>query len=94
MKLNAAQVKETLTEMDAQVLPDDHPAVNQLVELYGDHTYFLDRGGLKVLEEAESDMQAGEVVSLADWSDSTFSSLLAHKPTATGVVIAFNQMKH
>jgi hypothetical protein len=43
MKLNAAQVKRTLTEMDAQVLPDDHPAVSQLVELYGNHTYFLDR---------------------------------------------------
>lgn len=91
MKLNAAQVKQTLTQMDAQVLPDDHPAVNQLVELYGDHTYFLDRGGLKVLEGAESDMPAGEVVSLADWTDSAFSSLLAHKPTSTGVVIAFTR---
>jgi hypothetical protein len=55
MKLNAAQVKRTLTEMDAQVLPDDRPAVSQLVELYGNYTYFLDRGGLKVLEKTESD---------------------------------------
>ncbi len=47
MKLNAAQVKQTLNKMDAQVLPDNHPAVSQLVELYGDHTYFLDRDGLK-----------------------------------------------
>jgi hypothetical protein len=94
MKLNAGQVKQTLTQMDAQVVPDDHPAVNQLVELYGDHTYFLDQDGLKVLEEAESDAPAGEVVSLADWTDSTCSSLRAHKPTSTGVVIAFNQTKH
>lgn len=63
-----------------------------MVELYGNHAYFLDRGGLKVL--AESDMLAGKVFSLADWSDATFRSLLAHKPTSTGVVIAFNQMKH
>jgi hypothetical protein len=51
MKLNAAQVKRTLTEMDAQVLRDDHPAVSQLVELYGNH--FLDQGGIKVLEKTE-----------------------------------------
>jgi hypothetical protein len=94
MKLNAAQVKQTLTQMDAQVVPDDHPAVSQLVELYGDHTYFLDGGGLKVLEEAESDMPAGEVVSLADWNDLTFSSLQAHEPMPTGVVITLNQTKH
>jgi hypothetical protein len=94
MKLNAAQVKQTLTQMDAQVVPDDHPAVNQLVELYGDHTYFLDQGGLKVLEEVESDTPAGEVVSLADWTDSTCISLRAHKPTPTGVVIVLDQMKH
>lgn len=94
MKLNAAQVKQTLAQMDAQVLPDDHPAANQLVELYGDHTYFLDGSGLKVLEETESDTQAGEVFSLADWTDSTFSSLQAHKPTSTGVVITLDQTKH
>jgi hypothetical protein len=29
MKLNAAQVSETLTQMDARVLPDDHPAVGK-----------------------------------------------------------------
>jgi hypothetical protein len=74
--------------MDAQVLPDNHPAISQLVELYGDHTYFLDRGGLKVLEEAESESHA--VISLADWTDSACSSLRAHKPTSTGIVITFN----
>ncbi|WP_439924645.1 hypothetical protein [Nitrobacter sp. JJSN] len=94
MKLNATQVKQTLTQMDARVLPDDHPAVGQLVELFGDHTFFLDESGLKVLEvaePAEEDTQAGKVVSLADWSDSTSSSLQAHKPVVTGVVVVLNQ---
>lgn len=96
MKLNATQVKQTLTQMDARVLPDDHPAVGKLIELFGDHTFFLDGSGLKVLEAAEpakADTQAGEIVSLAEWSDSTSSSLRAHKPTPTGVVIALNQIK-
>jgi hypothetical protein len=90
MKLNSTQVKQTLSQFDAQVLPDDHPAVTQLNNLFGDHTFFLDSGGLKVLEPSEApEMQAqtGEVVSLADWSDATLSSLTPHEPELTGVVI-------
>jgi hypothetical protein len=93
MKLNATQVKQTLTQMNARVLPEDHPAVGQLIELFGDHTFFLDENGLKVLEvvePAKEDTQAGKVVSLADWSDSTASSLRAHKPVVTGVVVVLN----
>ena len=90
MKLNSTQVKQTLSQFDAEVLPDDHPAVTQLNNLFGDHTFFLDSGGLKVLEPSEApEMQAqtGEVVSLADWSDATLTSLKPHEPELTGVVI-------
>jgi hypothetical protein len=89
MKLNSTQVKQTLSQFDAQVL-DDHPAVTQLNNLFGDHTFFLDSGGLKVLEPTEvPEMQAqtGEVVSLANWSDATLTSLTPHEPELTGVVI-------
>ena len=54
MRLNATQVKQTLSQFDAQVLPDDHPAVTQLSGLFGDHTFFLDGAGLKVLELSEA----------------------------------------
>lgn len=97
MKLNAAQVNETLTQMDARVLPDDHPAVGKLSELFGDHTFFVDESGLKVLESTgstEAETQAGSVVSLADWSDATSSTLKAHQPTPTGVVVVLSQSKH
>lgn len=90
MKLNSAQLKQTLSQLDAEVLPDDHPAVTQLNNLFGDHTFFLDGSGLKVLEPAETrDMEAetGEVVSLADWSDATLTSLRPHEPELTGLVI-------
>ena len=96
MKLNSTQVKQTLSQFDAQVLPDDHPAVAQLNNLFGDHTFFLDGGGLKVLEPAESpemEAQTGEVVSLADWSDGTFTSLKPHEPELTGVVVVL-ESKH
>ena len=96
MKLNATQLKQTLNQYDAQVLPDDHPAVTQLNNLFGDPTFFLDGDGLKVLEPTEApeiDGQAGEVVSLADWSDATLSSLRPHEPELTGRVIVL-EVKH
>jgi hypothetical protein len=96
MKLNSTQVKQTLNQFDAEVLPDNHPAVAQLNNLFGDHTFFLDGGGLKVLEPAEApgtDAQTGEVVSLADWSDATLTSLRPHEPELTGVVVVL-EFKH
>ena len=89
MRLNETQVKQTLSQFDAQVLPEDHPAVTQLSSLFGDHTFFLDGSGLKVLEpnEAQAEGQTGEGISLADWSDSTLTSLRPHEPQSTGVMV-------
>ena len=63
MKLNSTQVKQTLRQFDAEVLPDSHPAVAQLNNLFGNHTFFLDNRGLKVLEPTgapETEAQSGE----------------------------------
>ena len=97
MKLNSAQVQQTLNQMDAQVVPDSHPAVTQLTDVFGEHTFFLDDSGLKVLEPSEvpqMDGQSGEVVSLADWSDSTLTSLSPHPPVSTGTIIVLREVKH
>jgi hypothetical protein len=96
MKLSSTQLEQTLSQFSAEVLPDDHPAVTQLNNLFGDHTFFLDDSGLKVLEPTgvpEMEAQTGEVVSLADWSDATLTSLKPHEPEPTGVVIVL-QSKH
>lgn len=96
MKLSSTQLEQTLSQFSAEVLPDDHPAVTQLNKLFGDHTFFLDDSGLKVLEPTgvpEMEAQTGEVVSLADWSDATLTSLKPHEPEPTGVVIVL-QSKH
>lgn len=97
MRLNEMQLKQTLSQMEAEVLPDSHPAAAQLTDLFGDHTFFLDQSGLKVLEPAEmsaSDVQTSQVVSLADWSDATLTSLKPHAPEPTGTVVIFDQIKH
>jgi hypothetical protein len=97
MRLNSAQVKQALTQMEAQVLPDDHPAVTELTHVFGDHTFFLDDSGLKVLEPTEvleTEMESGEVLSLADWSDATLTSLKPHEPEPTGTVVIFRETTH
>jgi hypothetical protein len=96
MKLNSTQLERTLSQFTAEVLPDDHPALKQLSNIYGDHTFLLNGDGLNVLEPAataETDSQTGEVVSLANWSDATLTSLRPHEPEPTGVLVVLDS-KH
>jgi len=90
MRLNSAQLERTLSQFEAQPLPDNHPAIPQLNNLFGDHTFFLDNMGLHVLEPSEApdaEGQTGEIVNLANWSDANLTSLLPHEPEPTGVVV-------
>jgi hypothetical protein len=90
MKLNFAQVEQTLTQFDARVIPDDHPLAGKLNELFGEHTFFLDENGLNVVEPNESTHAGaltGTVVNLASWSDAHLTSLSAHEPEATEIVV-------
>jgi transposase len=97
MKLNSTQVEQTLSKLNAEVLADDHSAITQLIKMFGDHTFFLDGRGLKILEPGEvpeMGPQSGEVVSLADWSDSTLTSLRPHEPEPSGMTVVFSETKH
>ena len=90
MKLSSALVKQTLSQFDAQAIPDNHPALSQLNRLFGDHTFFLDSHGLNIVEPAEpaeSGARTGKVVNLASWNDSNPPSLEPHEPESTDVVI-------
>jgi hypothetical protein len=96
MKLNSAQVEQTLTQFDARVLPDDHPLVEKLSEFFGDHTFFLDSNGLNIVEPNESaDKGApmGTVVNVANWGDPQLTSLEPHAPEPTEVVVRL-ESKH
>ncbi|WFT95511.1 hypothetical protein QA633_46050 [Bradyrhizobium barranii] len=42
MKLTSEQVKQTVNQLGAQVLPDEHPAMPQLNSMFGEHTFFVD----------------------------------------------------
>ncbi len=97
MKLNSTQIERTLNQFNARVIAEDNPTIVELNDLFGDHTFFLDDSGLKVLEPSDvpqTDGQSGEVVSLADWSDSTLTSLSPHPPVSTGTIIVLHELKH
>ena len=54
MKLNSAQLERTLGQFEARPIPDDHPLIPQLNDLFGEHTFFLDRRGLNIVEPVEA----------------------------------------
>jgi hypothetical protein len=95
MKLNSAQVEQTLTQFVAHVIPDDHPMVPKLNEMFGDHTYFLDGNGLHVVEPSDDTLAGAPVVTvvnLADWSDAHQTSLAPHKPEPTEIIVVLENM--
>jgi len=91
MKLNSAQLERTLGQFEARAIPDDHPLIPQLNDLFGEHTFLLDSHGLNIVEPvgaAGTAAESAKVVNLANWSDDSRSGLELHEPQATHVVIA------
>jgi hypothetical protein len=87
MRLTSTQVERTLSQFEAQPIPEDHPVVPQLNQLFGDHTFFLDGNGLNVVEPSDEDAQTGKVVNLANWANADLTSLAPHEPEPTDVVV-------
>jgi len=91
MKLTSAQVERTMDQFEAKAIPDGHPVVPQLNELFGDHTFLLDRNGLNILEPAtdtfQPGVQAAQVVNLANWTDANRTGLAPHDPEPTGAIV-------
>ena len=97
MKLSKIQIGRILSQFPALVLAEDHPTVSQFYELFGHHTFFLDARGLNVLQLLEvpgMQVQEGEMVRFADWSDADFTKLTTHPPKPTGVVIRLKEVRH
>ena len=90
MKMTAAQIEQTLHQLDAEAIPEEHPVMAKLERLFGDHTYFLDNNGLNIVEPVEGeedDRLRGVVVNLAYWTDTNAGSLRPHNPEPTELVV-------
>jgi hypothetical protein len=93
MRLTSALVEQTLSQFNAQVLPDDHPAVPDLSRIFGEHTFFLDNSGLNIVEPtggADEGEIAARVVKVASWSDANKTGLKPHEPEPTEVAVALH----
>jgi len=81
MKLTSAQIELTLDQYEAKALPESHPLVARLSELFGDHTFFLDGNGLNVVEPttapAREGSEAMRVINLANWTDEKYKVRVA-----------------
>jgi hypothetical protein len=90
MRLTSALVQRTLSQFEAQAIPDNHPSMPDLNRTFGDHTFFIDGDGLHIVEPAVPDdngHETGQVVKVASWQDADRTSLIAHPPEPTDVVV-------
>jgi hypothetical protein len=90
MKLTSTQVERTLSQFEAQAIPDNHPVVPQLNELFGDHTFFIDPHGLSIVEPADDTPESAQaqVVNVAKWTDESRTRLTAQEPEPTPVTVS------
>ena len=89
-KLTSTQIEQTLGQFEAEPIPEDHPMVPQLNEMFGEHTYFVNSDRLIILEPAGSGLAgvvSAKVVNLGEWSDDAPSALELHEPETTDLVV-------
>jgi hypothetical protein len=88
--LNSTLVQRTLSRFEAQAIPDNHPSMPELNRTFGDHTFFIGADGLHIVEPAaptKDGQEAGQLVKVASWQDANRTSLVAHPPEPTDVVV-------
>ncbi|HZU89625.1 MAG TPA: hypothetical protein VE993_10260 [Stellaceae bacterium] len=96
MKLNSALVERTIDQFEADPIPEQHPAIPQLNQVFGDHTFFIDGAGLHIVEPGEPNAAGdptGTVLRVARWSDDSHTSLVPQQPEPTGAVVVFDSAK-
>jgi hypothetical protein len=90
MRLTTPAIQRTLSQFEAQAIPDNHPSMPELARAFGDHTFFIDAEGLHIVEptvETDDGHEAGQVVKVASWQDANRTSLVAHPPQPTEVIV-------
>lgn len=90
MKLTATQIDRIQEVTGVEPVPEQFPPMEELVDFFGDHTFYLSHEGLVIwewLEGPEADGQPVIAVILAGWTDEEHSTLAPQRPAATDFVI-------
>ncbi|QEL25874.1 hypothetical protein FQV39_27170 [Bosea sp. F3-2] len=90
MKLAEANIQQTLNQLNARAVPEEHPVAAKFCDAFGEHTFFLDAEGLSIIEPAqdtEDKQTTGQVVKLASWLDATCTQLVVQEPEYTDTYV-------
>lgn len=88
MKLNASQRRKVEDQLGVDAIPEGHPVASDLKQAFGDHTFFLDAGGLNIVETTASPESSNcNVVKLASWGSEERTELLGHAPEVLPVTV-------
>jgi hypothetical protein len=94
MRLTPAQIEQTSRQLEAKPVPENSRMAPDLNRLFGEHTFFLGRAGLHIVEPAEAadtGAATGRLIEVASWTDSDHTSLTAHEPRPTDVIVQFDE---
>ena len=88
MKLSDLHIALVAKRLNVQALDPENDATKMLVDTFGDHTFYLDPGGLNIFEHSTGD--AGEsliLVKIADWVDDMRTVLQPIEPDIKPVAV-------
>jgi hypothetical protein len=90
MKLSTPWVDQTQDQFNILAVRENHPAVETLNQMFGEHTFFIGEDGLHIVEETSAvqrEPEAHEVVKIAAWGDDEKTTLVPHGREPVGVVV-------
>ncbi len=86
MKLTESEIRQVKAALGVDPVPEDHPAIPQLYENFGEHTFYADQDGLGFfMQRAREDVPPDHAtfVLIAGWTDDTRSALTSMEPRVT-----------
>jgi len=90
MLLTDEQIAVARETIGASPVDPAHPAISQLIQAFGEHTFYVDQNGLLVfVDPVEMEQEPGDprLVLIAAWTDDQRRELGAVNPVDTGVTL-------
>jgi hypothetical protein len=88
MKMSAALKVKVEKQLGCNAIPEEHGAAPKLQQAFGDHTFFLDKNGLHIVEpDPSTSNQSGKVVKLAKWANQERDALQGQEPEVLSVTV-------
>lgn len=90
MRLNATQVGAVSAQLGAEPVPDETMTHTNLLNHFGDHTFYIGPEGAYVWEPVafpKSENPQIEAVQIASWADDERTMLKPEPPEPTGTIV-------